>query len=105
MQEQAIKRTENWFDNHDEIKAEVVRILVEFTGNKAYLEAGASIPLSELGLDSLGIFQLLLEIEKQLQCVIPEEHFTLSGLVTLGDLVALVGKGFLNRNAAGVQIK
>jgi acyl carrier protein len=48
--------------------------------------------LSELGIDSLGMLEIVGSLERQLQVQIPDEALT--GLQTVSDLIAAVEKRF-----------
>lgn len=58
------------------------------------LDEGAELPptarLADLGLDSLSTVNLLIELEEQLEIMIPDELLTMTTFATAADLWAVV---------------
>ena len=85
-----------------QLREKLVQLLVDFTGRKSLAAVRDDAALPGCGLDSLGLFRFLLELEKQFALVITEHDFNLARLHTFGNLLAAVAAGLQSRGPGGL---
>jgi acyl carrier protein len=71
---------------------EMFRVTATEIVEKEFTNLSESTKLSELGIDSLGMLEIIGALERRLKIQIPDEALT--GLQTVSDLLAAVEKRF-----------
>jgi acyl carrier protein len=75
-----------------DVRSKVISFLVEFTGNESLREIDDGMELSDCGLDSLSLFNFLLDLEKELGFAIPERDFSFARVRHFSGLVTVVSE-------------
>ena len=80
-----------------QIERPVIKLISEMIGAADHSMIDSTIPLKRLGIDSLGMINLLLGIEKEFSLTVPEEDFTPENFGTAASIIEYLSKRILLR--------